>query len=180
VRRHRAPVALGVVAAILLSACDAAVPATPPISPGTAAAPRELNVIAKDYTFVPSVVDLVPGETVALHFVNGGEVVHEAVFGGPEVQAAWEAAEARVADPPPGPTPVVTVPSTVSGLRVVATSGQRTDAAWAVPLAAAATAGFVVGCHIPGHFEKGMVVPVRWVGRDGRPLDPSTTPAASP
>ena len=27
-----------------------------------------------------------------------------------------------------------------------------------------------VGCHIPGHFAKGMVVPVRLLGPDGVPL----------
>ncbi|MFL5679325.1 MAG: hypothetical protein ACJ77B_01845 [Chloroflexota bacterium] len=169
-----------VMVALVVAACDAGAAATPPIRPGTDAAPREVNVIAKDYTYVPSVVDLVPGETVLLHFLNGGEAVHEAVFGGAATQAAWEAAEAAVADAPPGPTPVVTVPPRVAGLRVVARSGERVDVTWTVPADAASTPAFVVGCHIPGHFAQGMVVPVRWVGRDGRPLVDSTSPAAPP
>ena len=128
-------------------------------------------MITKEWTFVPPVVDLVPGETVVLHVVNGGTEVHEAVFGGPDVQAAWEAAEAAVAGAPPGPTPQVSVPPAVSGLRVVVPSGERVDVTWTVPREGPDTPGaFVVGCHIPGHWAQGMVVPVRWVGPDGRPL----------
>src|SRR3954447_19842067 len=100
--RRRSGVSLAfALAGLLVVACDAAPAATPPIEPGTAVAPRELNVIAKDYTFVPAVVDLVPGETVVLHFLNGGEAVREAVFGGPGTQAGGEAAEAAAADAPP-------------------------------------------------------------------------------
>src|SRR4051812_44552291 len=171
---------VAIILAAALAACDSGPGATPPITPGTAAAPRELNVIAKDYTFVPAIVDLVPGETVSLHLVNGGEVVHEAVFGGSATQAGWEAAEAAAAGAPPGPTPVGTVAPGVAGLRVVATSGQRTDATWTVPADGPSEPGFVVGCHIPGHFEQGMVVPVRWVGQDGHPLDASARPSTSP
>ncbi len=46
-----------------------------------AAAPREVNIVTRDYAYVPSVVDLVPGETVVLHVINGGLVVHEAILG---------------------------------------------------------------------------------------------------
>ena len=124
---------------------------------------------------MPPVVDLVPGETIILRLVNGGTEIHEAVIGGPEVQAAWEAAEAAVADAPPGPTPSVSVPPDLAGLRVVARSGERVDATWTVPPDGPDTpGGFMVGCHIPGHFAAGMVIPVRWIGRDGRPLDSST------
>jgi uncharacterized cupredoxin-like copper-binding protein len=163
-------VALG--AAALLGACNATAAPTAPISPGTAAAPREVNVIAKEWTFVPPVVDLVPGETVLLHVVNGGTEVHEAVIGGPAVQDAWEAAEAAVAGGPPGPTPAVSVPPAVTGIRVVVRSGERVDLTWTVPADGPAIAGgFVVGCHIPGHYARGMVVPVRWLGPDGLPLE---------
>ena len=48
----------------LFGACGASVPATPRITPGVAAAPRQVNVIMKDYLYVPAIVDLVPGETV--------------------------------------------------------------------------------------------------------------------
>ncbi len=161
--------------AVLVGACADAPVATPPVSPGTSAAPREVNVIAKDYSFLPDVVDLAPSETVLLHVINGGLVVHEAVFGDTRVQDAWEAAEAATIGHPPGPTAVVSVPPEVAGLRVVVRSGERVDVTWTVPSGAPSEAGgWFVGCHIPGHWAKGMVVPVRFVG-----VVASGAPAAS-
>jgi uncharacterized cupredoxin-like copper-binding protein len=152
--------------ALATGGCSAATPtATPPIVPGGSSTPREVNIITKDYSFLPDAVDLVPGETVVLHVINGGLEVHEAVFGSAAVQDAWELVEAATAGRPPGPTPVVSVPPDVSGLRVVVASGQRVDVVWTVPAAAPADPGaWVVGCHIPGHWARGMQVPIRWVG----------------
>ena len=145
-----------------LAGCRAGPPAaTPPITPGTSSVPREVNIIAKDWVFLPDQVDLVPGETVLLHVVNGGLDVHEAVIGNAAVQDAWEAAEAATVGSPPGPTPVVSVPPDVSGIRIVVGSGQRVDLTWTVPVSLGV--GLVVGCHIPGHWAKGMVVQVRFV-----------------
>jgi uncharacterized cupredoxin-like copper-binding protein len=145
-------------------ACEAGpVPATPPIVPGAADGPREVNLIAKDYSFLPATLDLVPGETVLLHVINGGLEVHEAIIGDTAVQDAWEAAEAAVAGAPPGPTPLVSVPPDVAGLRIVVRSGERVDVAWTVPSDGSAAA-LIVGCHIPGHWERGMWIPVRWAG----------------
>jgi uncharacterized cupredoxin-like copper-binding protein len=155
--------------AVACTACDTGpAPATPPIVPGQAAAPREVNLIAKDYSFEPPTLDLVPGETVLLHVINGGLEVHEAIIGDAAVQDAWEAAEAAVAGAPPGPTPVVTVPEAVTGVRIVVRSGERVDLRWVVPAGGAdgvpgTVAPFIVGCHIPGHWERGMQIPVRWV-----------------
>lgn len=150
--------------AATLAACGSSTPATPsgPPSPGTVAAPREVNLITKDDVFLPDALVLFPGETVLLHVINGGLEVHEAVIGGPGVQAAWEVAEAAVADAPPGPTPVVSVPPDVSGIRIVVRSGQLVDLVWTVPAEAAAGQPWIVGCHIPGHFAKGMQIPVQW------------------
>jgi uncharacterized cupredoxin-like copper-binding protein len=170
-------------AAATLAACDAGMPAaTPAITPGTGALPREVNIVARDYAYVPGTVDLVPGETVTLHVLNGGLVIHEAIFGDLDTQLAWEAAEAAAGDAPPGPTPFVPPPPDFDGVRVVVESGQRLDVTWTVPLDAASDpSGWFVGCHIPGHWEKGMVVPVRFVGRDGRPIVPETPePSMSP
>jgi uncharacterized cupredoxin-like copper-binding protein len=139
-----------------------------------------VNIIARDYSFAPSPVDFVPGETVLLHVINGGLVVHEAVIGDMAVQDAWEAAEAEAADPPPGPTPVVSVPPDVAGLRVVVESGQRVDVTWTVPASADPATAWFVGCHIPGHWELGMVVPLRFVGPDGRPLPTGTAAGSVP
>src|SRR5258705_1817941 len=110
--------------------------ATPGIVGGSSSAPREVNLIARDYAFIPDAVDLVPGETILLHVVNGGLVVHEAVLGNAAVQEAWEAAEAAVADAPPGPTPEVALPAGLEGVRVVVASGERVDVTWTVPATA--------------------------------------------
>jgi uncharacterized cupredoxin-like copper-binding protein len=157
------PAVIAIALALLASACEpgGAAVATPPIVAGSSDAPREVNLITRDYSFVPDVLDLVPGETILLHVINGGLVVHEAIIGDTTVQDAWETAEAAVAGAPPGPTPVVTVPPEVAGLRVVVASGQRVDVTWTVP-DDARQASFV-GCHIPGHWDKGMQIPVRWV-----------------
>jgi uncharacterized cupredoxin-like copper-binding protein len=158
--RHGA-LAAALAAVLAVWACTPATPvATPPIVPGTPDAPRDVNLIARDYVFVPATLDVVPGETVVLHVINGGLTVHEAVIGDTSVQDAWEAAEAEAADPPPGPTPLVSVPPDVSGIRVVVASGQRVDVTWTVP---ADTTPLVVGCHIPGHWAEGMHIPVRFV-----------------
>ena len=160
--------AASVVLAVVLAGCDTGTPAgTPPITPGTAAVPREVNIIARDYAYAPSVLALVPGETVVLHVVNGGLTVHEAILGGMESQLAWEGAEAPFADTPPGGTPIVPVPPGFDGVRVVVGSGERVDVTWTVPSDVAAIAsGWFVGCHIPGHWDKGMVVPVQFVRSD--------------
>jgi uncharacterized cupredoxin-like copper-binding protein len=171
-RLPRLPGAVGVRAVILAAlvsvGCDAGVaPPTPPIVPGASGAPREVNLIAKDYSFLPDTLDLVPGETVVLHVINGGLEVHEAILGDAAVQDAWEAAEAAVAGGPPGPTPVVVVPPGVAGVRIVVRSGERVDLVWTVP-ADAAGAPWIVGCHIPGHLVRGMQIPIRWVAAKAR------------
>jgi uncharacterized cupredoxin-like copper-binding protein len=170
VRRLGGPLAgalAAVVVVVSLAACGSDAPAeTPPISPGNAVAPRELNIIMKDYAYLPSVIDVVPGETVLLHVVNGGLEVHEVVIGNMAVQDAWEVAEAATVGAPPGPTPVVTVPAGLEGVRVVARSGERVDVTWTVPSAPAAGASpdpLIIGCHIPGHWAKGMQAPLRFV-----------------
>ncbi len=154
-----------IVLVLALAACQNEGAIDPrPIVPGTLSEPREVNLIAKDYTFVPAALDLVPGETILLHFVNGGLLIHEAVIGDAAVQDSWELAEAATIGAPPGPTPVVTVPPDTAGLRIVAASGERVDVTWTVPAdAAGALSGWVVGCHIPGHWARGMQVPVRWL-----------------
>jgi uncharacterized cupredoxin-like copper-binding protein len=155
-------VLIGIVV-VVAAGCDAGPPPTPPIVPGASGAPREVNLIAKDYAFLPFALDLAPGETVLLHVINGGLEVHEAVIGDAGVQDAWEVAEAATVGAPPGPTPVVSVPPDVAGLRIVVRSGERMDVVWTVP-AVASTAAWQVGCHIPGHWVRGMSIPVRWVG----------------
>jgi hypothetical protein len=159
--------------AVVVLACDAGeAPVTPRPVAGTEASPRDVNLIAKDYSFLPAVLDLVPGETILLHVVNGGLEVHEAIIGDGPVQDAWELAEGATVGAPPGPTPVVSVAPDVAGLRVVVRSGERVDVRWTVPTDVPADvpptsppgpADWLVGCHIPGHWAKGMWIPIRWV-----------------
>jgi uncharacterized cupredoxin-like copper-binding protein len=147
--------------ALAVGACGDAGPAvTAPLSPGASDAPREVNIIARDYLFEPATVDLVRGETILLHVINAGLEVHEAVIGDQAVQDAWEVAETVLVGAPPGPTPVVSVPPGVSGLRIVVRSGERVDVRWTVPLG---SDPLIVGCHIPGHWARGMKVPIRLV-----------------
>lgn len=151
-------------ATLLVLGCEAGpVPATPLPLPGSSDAPREVNLITKDYAYLPNELDLIPGETVLLHVVNGGLEVHEAVIGDASVQDAWEVAEAATVGSPPGPTPVVSVPPEVAGLRIVVRSGERLDVLWTVPADAPDGPAWIVGCHIPGHYARGMQAPVRWV-----------------
>jgi len=158
---------------LAIAACDAsAVPATPAITPGTSTGPREVNVILRDYVVVPGIVDLVPGETITLNVVNGGLDVHELVIGPADVQEAWAIAEGAAANPPPGPTPIVTVPSGLEGLRIVVSSGATETVTWTVPDDIAEQ--LLLGCHISDHWERGMAGAVRLVGPGGIPLE---TPA---
>ena len=178
-RRGRFVAVLVLTSALVVAGCSDGPTVTPAITPGTAQAPRDVNIIAKDDQFIPSVVDVVPGESVVIHVINGGLDVHELVIGDQAVQDAWEAAEAAVAGAPPGPTPLISVPPGLAGLRVVLLSGQRVDIAWNVPstpasgasgglsasgsLADAGNSGLIAGCHIPGHYAKGMHVPIEFV-----------------
>lgn len=156
-RAAASAILLAVLALAVLAGCDAgAPPPTPPIEPGSSSAPREVNIVLKDWVFLPDPLDVRPGETLLLHVVNGGLDVHELVVGDQAVQDAWEAAEGAAADPPPGPTPVVSVASSMAGLRLVVPSGQRVDVTWTVPASRPEVASLILGCHIPGHWAKGM------------------------
>jgi len=110
---------------------------------------------------MPDPVDIAPGETVLLHVVNGGLLIHEAVIGDQAVQDAWEAAEGAAAGAPPGPTPLVSVPPDVSGIRIVVPSGQRVDYVWSVTTDPSALNALILGCHIPGHWAAGMKAAIR-------------------
>ncbi|HET7474337.1 MAG TPA: hypothetical protein VFJ71_14530 [Candidatus Limnocylindrales bacterium] len=154
---------------LVIAGCAIGAPAgpTPPIRAGSSGGPREVNVVLKDWVFLPDPVDVIPGETVLLHVINGGLEIHELVIGDGAVQDAWEVAEAAAANPPPGPTPVVRVPPGEEGIRIVVPSGQRVDLTWTVPASAADVAALVLGCHIPGHWDKGMRAMLRVAGPSG-------------
>ncbi len=175
--------ALAVALILVFDGCDAgAVPATPPITPGVSGAPRQVNVILKDYLFEPAIVDLVPGETIRLNVINGGLDTHELIIGTQAVQDAWAAAERPAANPPPGPTPLVAVSPGLEGIRMVAGSGETRSITWTVPADAGA---LLLGCHISDHYERGMAGLIRAVGPGGVPVSPASgasgpVPTAAP
>ena len=165
-RRSRSAFLVAVLAAAVAACGSDTTTVPPPFVPGTVAAPREVNIVARDYLFEPAPIELVPGETVLLHVLDAGLAVHEVVIGDAGVQAAWETAEAVTASAPPGPTPVVSVPPGSAGLRVVVRSGERVDVVWTVPTA---PDPLIVGCHIPGHWARGMQTTIRFVAPNGSP-----------
>ena len=133
-------------------------------SAGTADAPRDVNVIMRDYLFEPDPIVLHAGETVRFNIINAGLLPHEFVLGDADVQAAWASAE--TAATPPGFTatpPPVSLPPEQAGLRIYLDSGQSASAVYQVP----ADQALELACQIPGHVAKGMVGTVELVGPDG-------------
>jgi uncharacterized cupredoxin-like copper-binding protein len=121
---------------------------------GTAAQPRDVTVIMRDYRFDPTPVVLVPGETVRFTIFNAGLVEHDFVIGNETVQRAWHVADAAAVPPHPLATaPPASVPPGTGGLRVLLGSGQQAVVEYAVP----SGEQLALLCHIPGHIERGMV-----------------------
>ena len=151
--------AIGAVLAIglvLLGAWLAQAPAPVPVidQPGTAAQPRDVNVILRDFAFDPTPLYLVAGETVRLHVFNGGMVEHEFALGDQQFQAAWAVADANASpDTPFATVPPASVPPGTGGLRVLLASGDSTTVEYTVP----ATEPLQLFCHLPGHAERGMI-----------------------
>lgn len=161
----RAALALALVI-ILTAGCGGDLSATPPASivPGTSAHPRAVNIILRDYVFVPTPILLVPGEVVRFQLINGGLVEHEFVLGPRPLQDAYERAEAAAAPSLPGATarPVSLAPAlSATGLRVVLASGQQATVLYRVPTSPASAP--LLECHIPGHLAKGMVGRIAYV-----------------
>lgn len=173
-RISRGPVVVLIVGAalalglVLLGAALAGTPTpTPPASqrPGTDAAPRDVNVIMRDYHFDPTPLYLYPGETIRLNVFNGGMVEHELVLGDATVQDAW--AEEDAVNTPPAPfatTPPATVDPGVGGLRILLASGGSTSVLYHVP----DTGTLQMLCHLPGHLEQGMAADVVLVTPEDR------------
>lgn len=148
--------ALLAIGLVLLGAWLAQAPAPVPVidQPGTAAQPRDVNVILRDFAFDPNPLYLVAGETVRLHIFNGGMVDHEFALGGQQFQAAWAVADANASpDTPFSTTPPASVPPGIGGLRLLLASGSSTTVEYTVP----ATGGLQLYCHLPGHAERGMI-----------------------
>ena len=129
--------------------------ASPPLGePGTAQAPRPVNVIMRDYHFDPTPLYLYSGETIRLTVVNAGMVEHELVLGDAAVQSAWAQADAAASPAAPFATaPPASVPAGTGGLRILLASGATETVTYQVPTADA----LLLLCNLPGHQERGMV-----------------------
>jgi uncharacterized cupredoxin-like copper-binding protein len=149
---------------VLLGGALAARPVDSPPSgsPGTADAPREINVILRDYRFDPTPLYLYAGETVRLNVLNGGMLDHELVLGDAQVQAAWARANAAAETPAPFATPPpASAPAGTGGMRVLLPSGGTTSVVYSVP----ANEQLQLICHLPGHAERGMIGQVTLISR---------------
>jgi uncharacterized cupredoxin-like copper-binding protein len=150
---------------VLIGAALAGAPAPTPApssQPGTDAAPRDVNVIMRDYHFDPTPLYLYPGETVRLNVFNGGMVEHELVLGDASVQDAWSAADANATPPAPFATaPIASVDPSAGGVHIFLGSGGTTSVIYHVPLSGTLS----MMCHLPGHLERGMSADVVLVTR---------------
>ena len=157
----RTLLSVGLALATAAACAESAALPSGPIRPGSADAPRAVNVILRDYLFEPTPIRLVLGETVRFNIVNGGLLPHDFVLGGAAVQAAWASAEA-IATPKilAATAPPVSLPPELAGLRVYLTSGESSSVVFRVP----EEGELLLACHIPGHLEKGMVGVVEYVG----------------
>lgn len=130
--------------------------------PGTAAAPRDVNVIMRDYHFDPTPLYLYGGETVRLTIVNAGMIEHELVLGDAAVQQAWAWADEAASPPAPFATPPpASAPVGTGGLRVVLPSGASVSVVYEVP----ADDAPLLLCNLPGHVERGMIGQVVLISR---------------
>jgi uncharacterized cupredoxin-like copper-binding protein len=167
-RPSRAPVYVTIgglaIALILILFAARGSPAPPVVieRAGTDAAPRQVNVILRDYRFLPTPIVLVRGETVRFELINGGLQPHEFVLGDVAVQQAWASAHALATPPGPFAThPPASVAAGTAGLRVMLGSGDSTSVVYRVPHGSE----LELVCHLPGHVAEGMVGAI--VLRDG-------------
>jgi uncharacterized cupredoxin-like copper-binding protein len=154
---------------LVLFALRGSPPPAPPVErAGTAADPRAVTVIMRDYLFQPTPTVLVPGETIRLTVVNGGLEPHELVLGDATVQRAWARADAAATPPAPFATaPPASAPRGVGGLRVLVPSGEQRTVTYTVPLPGSGSGPLELVCHLPGHVEQGMVGRVEMRAADG-------------
>ena len=152
--------AIGIV--LYLASVNGQPVASPPIGqPGTASAPRLVNVIMRDYHFDPTPLYLYAGETIQLTVLNAGMVEHELVLGDAAVQNAWAQADAVATPAAPFATaPPASAAAGTGGLRIVLPSGGVTTVTYLVPGEPP-----LLLCNLPGHQERGMIGQVTLVSR---------------
>ena len=109
---------------------------TPPIVPGASAAPREVNIVARDYAYSRRPSTSCPGRPCCCTSSTAAWRIHEAVIGDQAPRIAWEVARGGRRGAPAGADADRHGPargSTASGSW--SASGQRVDVIWTVPAA---------------------------------------------
>jgi uncharacterized cupredoxin-like copper-binding protein len=111
-------------------------------SPGTVAAPRVVEMTADDnLNFIPGSIPVATGETITFKIANIGKAEHEFMIGPMAAAFADEEGTAEVAGIKAGKTGTLTVTFDKTGQ-------------------------YAFACHMPGHYEHGMIGFVVLVGRD--------------
>jgi uncharacterized cupredoxin-like copper-binding protein len=109
-------------------------------TPGTAAAPRVIEITTDDaFQFHPAFVQAVKGETITFQVHNTGQAVHEFMVGALADAFADKEGTPEVADIGAGETKSITTTFDGDG-------------------------PFAFACHAPGHFEHGMTGYIQLVG----------------
>jgi uncharacterized cupredoxin-like copper-binding protein len=112
--------------------------------PGSADAPRTIEVTMRYSRFEPAVIDVEPGETVRFVVRNDDPIDHEFILGDDAVQRAHERGTEAYHPPKPGEMSVAPLVSAVTTYTFPEQPGELT-----------------LGCHLPGHFAYGMRAEVR-------------------
>jgi len=116
-----------------------------------ATADRMIEVTMRDNRFEPSSISIKEGETVRFRFTNRGELGHEALVGDEDAQVAHSK-------------------EMMSGTTMMDSDGMggmhHDGASDAVTVEPGGTmdltrtfdksGDFIIGCHVPGHYESGM------------------------
>lgn len=119
--------------------------------PGTLdKAQRTLTIRALDaMRFEPADLDVKRGETVRLVFTNAGQLPHEAVIGNHREQQAHEEEMVAMAD---SMTPMEHHHANAASLP----PGATRELVWRF----SKSGQFEIGCHLPGHYQAGMVAKI--------------------
>jgi uncharacterized cupredoxin-like copper-binding protein len=135
-----APSAAPTTAAPVITEAPTATPEVLGFTPGTAAAPRVVQISTNDLLqFTPAFVQVVKGETVSFKVHNVGKAVHEFMVGSLTDAFADKEGTPEVADIAGGDTKSITTTFDGDG-------------------------PFAFACHAPGHYEHGMVGYIQLVG----------------
>lgn len=142
-RRQAVMGSVALTAGLIVAACSP----TPTIPSG---ADRAVEIDIDGMSFVPDRLELRRGETVAFVVNNPDDIVHELFIGSEEDQDAHRAQHLGAAD-----ADQVLIPHLGYGIYVDA------HGTGVMTYHFARSGEFMIGCHLPGHWEAGMVAHIR-------------------